>query len=103
MKKSIIALALSMVASGAIAAGMDHSKMDASDPIMMAMMKKCMAQAQANQEELDRDHSSMKMEHENMKMDHSGMKMDHGSMKMDHSNMKDKVKESTKKAVDDPD
>ncbi|MDP2571808.1 copper-binding protein [Vibrio sp. vnigr-6D03] len=28
MKKSIIALALSMVASGAIAAGMDHSKMD---------------------------------------------------------------------------
>ena len=71
---------------------MDHSKMDASDPIMMAMMKKCMAQAQANQEELDRDHSSMKMEHENMKMDHSSMKMDHGSMKMDHSNMKDKVK-----------
>ena len=31
------------------------------------------------------------------------MGMDHGNMKMDHSNMKGKVKESTKKAADDPD
>ena len=87
---------------------MDHSKMNASDPIMMAMTKKCMTQAQANKEELDMDHSKMEMDHSkmemdhgNMKMDHSKMGMDHGNMKMDHSNMKGKVKESTQKAADD--
>jgi hypothetical protein len=94
---------------------MDHSKMNASDPIMMAMTKKCMTQAQANKEELDMDHSKMEMDHSNMemdhskmgmdhgnmKMDHSKMGMDHGNMKMDHSKMKGKVKESTQKAADD--
>jgi hypothetical protein len=80
---------------------MDHSKMNASDPIMMAMTKKCMTQAQANKEELEMDHSKMGMDHGNMKMDHSKMGMDHGNMKMDHSNIKGKVKESTQKAADD--
>jgi hypothetical protein len=87
---------------------MDHSKMDMKDSVTMAMMKKCMTQTQANKEELDMDHSNMKMDHSkmdmnhgNMKMDHS--KMDHGNMKMDHSKMKDKAKESTKKAADDHD
>ena len=78
---------------------MDHSKMDMKDSVTMAMMKKCMTQTQANKEELDMDHSNMKMDHS--KMDHS--KMDHGNMKMDHSKMKDKAKESTKKAADDHD
>ena len=82
---------------------MDHSKMNASDPIMMAMTKKCMTQAQANKEELDMDHSKMEMDHSNMEMDHSKMDMDHGNMQMDHSKMKGKVKESTQKAADDPD
>ena len=35
---------------------MDHSKMDANDPIMMAMMKKCKAQAQ--KEAMQMDHSN---------------------------------------------
>ena len=47
---------------------MDHSKMDMKDPVAMAMMKKCMKQAEK---------SSDKM---NGKMDHSKMKND------DHNN-----------------
>jgi len=50
---------------------MDHSKMDMKDPVAMAMMKKCMKQAQA---------SKGKMDHSKMKMDDSKMKKD------DHSN-----------------
>jgi hypothetical protein len=75
---------------------MDHSKMDMKDSVTMAMMEKCMTQAQTDKEELDMDHS-------NMKMDHSKMDMDHGNMKMDHSKMEDKAKESTKAAADDHD
>ena len=48
---------------------MDHSKMDANDPIMMAMMKKC--KAQAEKEAMQMDHSNMEMDHSNM--DHSSM------------------------------
>jgi len=62
---------------------MDHSKMDANDPIMMAMMKKCKAQAQ--KEAMQMDHSNMEMDHSNMEMDHSNMEMDHSNM--DHSSM----------------
>ncbi|MDA0796112.1 MAG: hypothetical protein O2950_03080 [Proteobacteria bacterium] len=106
---------------------MDHSKMDMKDSVTMAMMKKCMTQAQTDKEELDMDHSKMDMGHDNMKMDHSKMDMDHGKMDMDHDNMKmdhskidmdhgkidmdhgkmnhskmeDKAKESTKEAAAD--
>lgn len=85
---------------------MDHSKMDMKDSVTMAMMKKCMTQAQTDKEELDMDHGNMKMDHS--KMDHSKMDMDHGNMtmdhsKMDHSKMEDKAKESTKEAADDHD
>ena len=52
---------------------MDHSKMDMNDPVAVAMMKKCMKQAEK---------SKGKMDHS--KMDHSKMK------KMDHSKMNDK-------------
>ena len=55
---------------------MDHLKMDANDPIMMAMMKKC--KAQAEKEAMQMDHSNMEMDHSNMEMDHSNM--DHSSM-----------------------
>jgi hypothetical protein len=44
---------------------MDHSKMDMQDPVTIAMMKKCMKQA----EKAKMDHSKM-----NKKMDHSKMK-----------------------------
>ena len=64
---------------------MDHSKMDMKDPVAIAMMKKCMKQAEADKKSMkDMDHSKMK------DMDHSKMKdMDHSKMKdMDHSKMK---------------
>ncbi len=58
---------------------MDHSKMDMKDPVAMAMMKKCMKQAEADKNAMkDMDHSKMK------DMDHS--KMDHS--KMESKNMK---------------
>lgn len=56
---------------------MDHSKMDANDPIMMAMMKKCKAQA----------HNEAKAMH-------------HSNMEMDHNSMKDIAKETVKKEAD---
>lgn len=46
---------------------MDHSKMDANDPIMMAMMKKCNAQGQNHHEAMEMDHSNMEMDHNNKK------------------------------------
>mgnify|MGYP000190077142 CR=1 FL=1 len=47
---------------------MDHSKMDMKDPVAMAMMKKCMKQAEADKKAMkDMDHSKMK------DMDHSKM------------------------------
>ena len=53
----------------------DHSKMDMKDPVAMAMMKKCMKQAEK---------SGNKMDHSKM-----GKKMDHSKMKeMDDKNMK---------------
>lgn len=48
---------------------MDHSKMDMKDPVAIAMMKKCMKQAEK---------SSDKMAHSKM-----GKKMDHSKMKKD--------------------
>jgi hypothetical protein len=62
---------------------MDHSKMDMKDPVAMAMMKKCMKQAEASSDKMDgkMDHSKMmddKMDHK--KMDDKDMKKD------DHNN-----------------
>lgn len=50
---------------------MDHSKMDMKDPVTIAMMKKCMKQAEADKKEMkDMDHSKMKKdEHESVKKD----------------------------------
>ncbi len=40
---------------------MDHSKMDMKDPVTIAMMKKCMKQAEADHKSMkDIDHSKMK-------------------------------------------
>ena len=40
---------------------MDHSKMDMKDPVAMAMMKKCMKQAEADKKSMKgMDHSKMK-------------------------------------------
>jgi uncharacterized protein involved in copper resistance len=61
---------------------MDHSKMDMKDPVAIAMMNKCMKQAEKS----------------NDKMDHS--KMD---MKMDHSKMKTMDKKKQKKSDDNND
>ncbi len=39
---------------------MDHSKMDMKDPVAIAMMKKCMKQAEADKKSMkDMDHSQM--------------------------------------------
>ncbi|MBA6291184.1 hypothetical protein H4J58_02005 [Colwellia sp. MB3u-70] len=46
---------------------MDHSKMDMKDPVAIAMMNKCMKQAEKSNDKMD--HSKM-----NSKMDHSKMK-----------------------------
>lgn len=55
---------------------MDHSKMDMKDPVAIAMMKKCMKQAEK---------SKGKMDHS--KMDHSKMKKDeHKTKKKDDQN-----------------
>jgi len=53
---------------------MDHSKMDMKDPVAMAMMKKCMKQAEASSDKMDgkMDHSKMmddKMDDKDMKKD----------------------------------
>tara|TARA_R110002167_G_scaffold255305_5_gene461720 strand:+ start:61 stop:417 length:357 start_codon:yes stop_codon:yes gene_type:complete len=66
---------------------MDHSKMDMKDPVAMAMMKKCMQQAEASSDKMDgkMDHSKMMGD----KMDDSKMmndKMD--DKKMEEKNMK---------------
>lgn len=49
---------------------MDHSKMDMKDPVAMAMMKKCMKQAEASSDKMDgkMDHSKM-MDDKDMKKD----------------------------------
>ena len=61
---------------------MDHSKMDMKDPVAMAMMKKCMKQAETSSEKMDEkmDHSKMMDD----KMDHK--KMDDNDMKKDDHN-----------------
>ena len=56
---------------------MDHSKMDMKDPVAIAMMKKCMKQAEDDKKSMkDMDHSKMNdMDQSKMKdMDHSKMK-----------------------------
>lgn len=60
---------------------MDHSKMDMKDPVAIAMMKKCMKQAEKSKNKMG--HS--KMDHS--KMDHSKMKKnDHKTKKIDDQN-----------------
>ena len=61
---------------------MDHSKMDMNDPVAMAMMKKCMKQAEDDKKSMkDMDHSKMK------DMDHSKMKKaEHKASKKDDNN-----------------
>jgi len=58
---------------------MDHSKMDMTDPVAIAMMKKCMKQAEKSNDKMD--HSKM-----NKEMDHSKMKKmtDKNEKKDDH-------------------
>jgi len=47
---------------------MDHSKMDMKDPVAIAMMKKCMKQAEKSSNKMD--HSKMKgMDNKNTKKD----------------------------------
>ena len=69
---------------------MDHSKMDMKDPVAIAMMKKCMKQAEDDKKSMkDMDHSKMKdMDHSKMKdMDHSKMKKaEHKASKKDDNN-----------------
>ena len=52
---------------------MDHSKMNMKDPVAIAMMKKCMQQAEKSSGKMDgkMDHSKMgkKMDDKNMKKD----------------------------------
>jgi hypothetical protein len=45
---------------------MDHSKMDMKDPVAIAMMKKCMKQADKSKGKMD--HSKMEMKEMKMKM-----------------------------------
>lgn len=61
---------------------MDHSKMDMKDPVAIAMMKKCMKQAEADKKAMKgMDHSKMK------DMNHSKMKKDeHKTVKKDGHN-----------------
>lgn len=59
---------------------MDHSKMDMKDPVAIAMMNKCMKQAEKSNDKMD--HSKM-----NSKMDHSKMKtMDEKKQKKSDDN-----------------
>ena len=50
---------------------MDHSKMDMKDPVAIAMMNKCMKQAEKSNDKMDHSKMNSKM---NSKMDHSKMK-----------------------------
>ncbi|MBA6289112.1 hypothetical protein [Colwellia sp. MB3u-4] len=50
---------------------MDHSKMDMKDPVAIAMMNKCMKQADKSNNKMDHSKMDMKMD---SKMDHSKMK-----------------------------
>ena len=45
---------------------MDHSKMDMKDPVAIAMMKKCMKQAEKSKDKMD--HSKMEKKEMKMKM-----------------------------------
>tara|TARA_R110001592_G_scaffold126427_2_gene337778 strand:+ start:1895 stop:2236 length:342 start_codon:yes stop_codon:yes gene_type:complete len=68
---------------------MDNSKMDMKDPVALAMMKKCMDQAENSSDKMD--HSKMGDKMMDGKMDHSKMggKMDSktdDSKKDDHDN-----------------
>ena len=87
---------------------MDQSKMDMKDPVALAMMKKCMEQAENSSDKMD--HSKMGDKMMDGKMDHSKMgdkmmdgKMDHSKMmdgkmmdgKMDHSKMGGKMDSKT--------
>jgi hypothetical protein len=50
---------------------MDHSKMDMKDPVAIAMMNKCMKQAEKSNDKMDHSKIDNKMD---SKMDHSKMK-----------------------------
>jgi uncharacterized protein involved in copper resistance len=52
---------------------MDHSKMDMKDPVAIAMMKKCMKQAEKSEGKMDHG-----------KMDHSKMKKKDGDNEHNH-------------------
>jgi uncharacterized protein involved in copper resistance len=47
---------------------MDHSKMDMKDPVAIAMMNKCMKQAEKSNDNMDHSKMEMKMDHSKMKM-----------------------------------
>tara|TARA_R110000737_G_scaffold144521_1_gene174679 strand:- start:417 stop:716 length:300 start_codon:yes stop_codon:yes gene_type:complete len=59
---------------------MDHSKMDMKDPVTIAMMKKCMKQAEKSKGKMD--HS--KMEHGKMKKTEQKMKKKDGDNEHSH-------------------
>ncbi len=46
---------------------MDHSKMDMKDPVAMAMMKKCMQQAEKSKGQMDHSKMDKNMDHSTMK------------------------------------
>jgi hypothetical protein len=46
---------------------MDHSKMNMKDPVAIAMMNKCMKQAEKLNDKMDHSKMGMKMEHSKMK------------------------------------
>ena len=51
---------------------MDHSKMDMKDPVAMAMMKKCMKQAEKSSDKMDHSKMGKKMDDKDMKKDDHG-------------------------------
>jgi uncharacterized protein involved in copper resistance len=46
---------------------MDHSKMDMKDPVAIAMMNKCMKQAEKSNDKMDHSKIDNKMDHSKMK------------------------------------
>ncbi len=57
---------------------MDHSKMDMKDPVAIAMMKKCMKQAEADKKAMKgMDHSKMKKEEHKVVKEDGHTKHDH--------------------------
>lgn len=46
---------------------MDHSKMDMKDPVAIAMMNKCMKQAEKSNDKMNHSKMEMKMDHSKIK------------------------------------